>query len=214
MRATLQTKAPVGIGNRHENPYPCVSIDVVFMPPTSFELRVKNMDSTSTGSAEENATARSITITPQREDALQGSNPINAASFEPKLSSGWRSPSEMFKTALINASQESEIFDASLRALNHRKPSDNSMPELKLVEFCVELPAAKIVQLAADFTDWDEFPLDMMRFDDGIWSMTVPLPAGIYFYRFLVDGEWYDDPRAAQCDPNRAGSARAFVQIK
>lgn len=85
---------------------------------------------------------------------------------------------------------------------------------LKLVEFSVELPDAKIVQLAADFTEWEEAPLDMMRFDSGIWVTTVPLPAGIYAYRFLADGEWYDDPRAARRDPDSPGAAKTFVQVK
>ena len=64
-----------------------------------------------------------------------------------------------------------------MRALNHRRRTSNSMPPLKLVEFSVELPEAGTVQLAADFTDWDDAPLDMIRFDSGVWSTTVPLPA-------------------------------------
>jgi len=123
-----------------------------------------------------------------------------------------RSPQpDRFKAALISSKRESNLFDASLRALNHRIPANNSMPELKLVEFSLELPGAKIVQLAADFTDWEESPIDMVRFDDGVWSTTVPLPAGIYSYRFLVDGQWHDDPRAV---PSNQGMPKAFIRIK
>jgi len=56
--------------------------------------------------------------------------------------------------------------------------------------------------------------LDMVKFDGGIWSTTVPLPAGIYSYRFLVDGEWYDDPRSVRRAPNSRSSEKAFVQVK
>jgi len=108
---------------------------------------------------------------------------------------------------------ETDIFDASLRALNHRKRTDNSMPALKLVEFSLEVPAAKTVQLAADFTDWEEAPLDMVRFSGGTWSTTVPLPAGIYAYRFLVDGAWYDDPLAVRRTPGSTGLSQTFVKV-
>lgn len=94
-------------------------------------------------------------------------------------------------------------------------PSEEIRPgPLKLVEFSVALPEAEIVQLAADFTDWDQAPLDMVRFEGGVWSTTVPLAAGIYPYRFLVDGRWYDDPRALRKKPGSLRATKAFVQVK
>jgi len=54
----------------------------------------------------------------------------------------------------------------------------------------------------------------MIRFDGGIWSTTVPLPAGIYAYRFLADGQSYDDPRAIRRDANSCGAPKAFVHVK
>jgi hypothetical protein len=126
---------------------------------------------------------------------------------------GWISTPDS-KSGPAGDCQESKIFDASMRALSHRKRTNNSMPDLKFVGFSVVLPEAKTVQLAADFTDWNESPLDMVKFDGGIWSTTVPLPAGIYAYRFLVDGEWYDDPRSVRRTPNSRSSEKAFVQVK
>lgn len=195
MNPTLQLKTHSGMKNRHNGVIPCYSINVVFMSPTAFEPRlVMQMDPSST-----KATKIDVAASPSSRLA---SAPLMTA------------PSEMFRTALAEASHDTEIFEASMRALNLRRPADNSMPELKLAEFCVKLPEAKNVQLAADFTDWDAAPLDMVRFDDGVWSTTVPLPLGTYFYRFLVDGEWYDDQRAIRGAPNSRGAARAFVEIK
>jgi Glycogen recognition site of AMP-activated protein kinase len=68
--------------------------------------------------------------------------------------------------------------------------------ELKPTEFHLEAPFAESVKLAADFTEWEKFPLDMMKSEDGVWYTTVPLPPGHYSYRFIVDGEWCDDPRS------------------
>ena len=66
-----------------------------------------------------------------------------------------------------------------------------------------------MVQLAADFTEWEKSPIDLIRFENGVWSTTVPLPPGVYAYRFLVDGHWYDDPRAL-----RRNHSNAVIQIK
>ncbi len=41
---------------------------------------------------------------------------------------------------------------------------------------------------------------------NGLWSVSVALPAGNYQYRFLVDGEWRDDPECGQRAPNPFGS--------
>lgn len=115
-----------------------------------------------------------------------------------------------FKTA----QHERDLFDATLRALTHRPARDNVRPELKLVEFSLAAPGAKKVQLAADFTDWERAPLDLVSFADGYWSTIVPLPAGTYAYRFLVDGQWHDHPYGETPDPQFPDSLKAYVQIK
>jgi hypothetical protein len=131
-----------------------------------------------------------------------------------KSTNGWITTLESSADAAAGEQHDRDIFDASMRALNHRRRAENPMESLKLVEFSVELPDARIVQLAADFTDWEKSPLDMIRFADGTWSTTVPLPAGIYSYRFLADGQWYDDPRAFRRDPNAPNSAKSYVRVK
>jgi hypothetical protein len=103
---------------------------------------------------------------------------------------------DVLRMALNNAKYQGDLFDASLRAVSQRPPrANNPAPDLKLAEFSVQLPEATKVQLAADFTDWEKSPIDLIRFEDGVWSTLVPLPPGNYAYRFLVDAEWYDDPR-------------------
>lgn len=88
------------------------------------------------------------------------------------------------------------------------------MPELKLVEFSLEMPGAKSVQLAADFTDWQSSPIDMIRFGDGVWSTTVPLPPGVYGYCFLVDGCWHEDPRAIRRVNLPGDIGKALIMVK
>ncbi len=45
----------------------------------------------------------------------------------------------------------------------------------------------------------------MKQASDGLWSVSVALPAGTFQYRFLVDGEWRDDPECGQRAQNPYG---------
>lgn len=95
----------------------------------------------------------------------------------------------------------------------HKSPGD-SLCELKGTEFHLKAPFAKSVKLAADFTEWEKFPLDMIKSEDGVWYTTVPLPPGNYLYRFIVDGEWCDDPRPNPRAPNPFGTVNAVVEVR
>lgn len=80
-------------------------------------------------------------------------------------------------------------------------------------EFHLEAPLARSVKLAADFTNWEKSPLDMIKSEDGVWQVVVPLPPGDHSYRFIVDGEWCDDPNSALCVPNPYGTSNAVVKV-
>jgi len=40
----------------------------------------------------------------------------------------------------------------------------------------------------------------------GVWKTTVTLAPGRYAYRFLIDGEWVNDPNCDEEVPNDYGS--------
>jgi hypothetical protein len=94
------------------------------------------------------------------------------------------------------------------------QPSSHASANLKPAEFHLGAPSAKSVKLAADFTEWEKFPLDMMKSEDGLWFITVPLPPGSYSYRFIVDGQWHDDPRPNKRVPNPFGTINAVVEVR
>lgn len=94
-----------------------------------------------------------------------------------------------------------------------RKTSGTSSGKLKQIEFHLEAPAAHSVKLAADFTDWEKYPVDMIRSGNGVWFTQVPLLPGNYSYRFIVDGQWRDDPRPAQRVPNPFGTVNAVMNV-
>ena len=76
--------------------------------------------------------------------------------------------------------------------------------------FTVNAPGATSVCLVGDFTHWQQEPILMKRGKDGLWKVSVPLPAGTHHYKFLVDGEWHDDPACPLHEPNPFGSQDAI----
>jgi 1,4-alpha-glucan branching enzyme len=55
---------------------------------------------------------------------------------------------------------------------------------------------AKSVLLVGDFTDWDHHSIRMHPHSDGVWTAAVPLDPGPHRYRFIVDGQWRNDPES------------------
>lgn len=79
--------------------------------------------------------------------------------------------------------------------------------------FAFAAPDASCVQLVGDFTHWTKQPINLHRGTNGIWETTVDLPKGTHLYRFLVDGEWRDDPKSVVLVPNPYGSHDAVTQV-
>jgi len=67
-------------------------------------------------------------------------------------------------------------------------------------------PEARDVCLAGDFNNWDASANLMKKDKKGIWKTTLSLKPGRYEYRFLVDGNWENDPSCSNCVPNEFGS--------
>jgi 1,4-alpha-glucan branching enzyme len=62
------------------------------------------------------------------------------------------------------------------------------------------------VLLVGDFTHWQAHPISMRKGPDGVWTAAVELSPGSHSYRFMVDGEWRDDPECAIHVPNPYGT--------
>jgi 1,4-alpha-glucan branching enzyme len=87
-----------------------------------------------------------------------------------------------------------------------KKPVRRLTKEEAEQTFSIRAPGARSVHLAADFTEWQQRAIPMKPLSDGLWSAAVTLPAGTYQYRFLVDGEWRDDPNCTVRAPNSYGT--------
>ena len=87
--------------------------------------------------------------------------------------------------------------------------------QAKLTEqvFTMTAPGASSVALVGDFTHWQEKPIALKPVGSGQWKVNVPLAPGTYHYRFLVDGEWRDDPESTLRVANPFGSENAVRKV-
>lgn len=69
-----------------------------------------------------------------------------------------------------------------------QEPAGNVL--LKLNGF----PTATLVNVAGNFNEWQSLQNICFKNVAGEWECRLDLPPGRYFYRFLVDGKWIDDP--------------------
>lgn len=53
----------------------------------------------------------------------------------------------------------------------------------------------------------------MILLGDGKWAKELALPPGRYEYRFVVDGQWVDDPAAKESVPNPVGGFNAVLVV-
>lgn len=97
---------------------------------------------------------------------------------------------------------------SSLRLASHT-------PRSNALKFSLYAPQARSVALIGDFNGWGSTDgVKLAPSANGMWSVTVPLPAGRHQYAFLVDGQrWVTDPRAEQHVNDGFGRQNAVITI-
>ncbi len=87
-----------------------------------------------------------------------------------------------------------------------RKPTKKSpaskapaTPKAKTVVFQLHAGEAQSVTIAGDFNDWNSQEQYLKKNPDGTWTISLKLQPGSYHYKFVVDGNWQEDPN----NPNR-----------
>jgi 5'-AMP-activated protein kinase regulatory beta subunit len=83
----------------------------------------------------------------------------------------------------------------------------------KRVTFKFDSPKAREVFLAGSFNAWDPSSRPLKKDAKGIWKTTMMIPSGTYEYRFIVDGEWAEDPNAQAKRMNEFGSHNSVITI-
>jgi 1,4-alpha-glucan branching enzyme len=81
------------------------------------------------------------------------------------------------------------------------------------ITFSIEAPEAKEVFVVGDFNNWDPKTHPMKRDLNGVWKKSVLLAPSQYEYKFLIDGNWIEDPQNDQICPNCFGTVNSVVNL-
>jgi 1,4-alpha-glucan branching enzyme len=74
-------------------------------------------------------------------------------------------------------------------------------------------PAAKSVYVAGDFNEWNATANPMEKDSSGVWIATVPLKPGKYQYKFVVDGNWKQDPLNSETADDTFGGRNSVKTV-
>jgi len=86
-------------------------------------------------------------------------------------------------------------------------------PRSKRHQVAFEAPKARAVAVTGCFCGWDPIAHPLKRHRNGTWKATLILPPGQYEYRFVVDGQWQDDPASTERVPNAFGSENCILRL-
>jgi 1,4-alpha-glucan branching enzyme len=84
----------------------------------------------------------------------------------------------------------------------------------KLVSFEHFAPAARVVALVGDFNQWDSSKHPMKLGAGGQWQVAVRLKPGTYQYKFVVDGDrWEEDAANPNKVVNEHGTSNSLCEV-
>ncbi len=97
-------------------------------------------------------------------------------------------------------------------------PENTSATAASTVDVAFTLPAdvdADSVALCGDFNDWSAEATALERGDDGTWRVSIPLePDRSYRYRYLLDGERWENGQADRYEPNPYGGVDSVIVVE
>jgi hypothetical protein len=74
-------------------------------------------------------------------------------------------------------------------------------------------PNAREVNVAGNFNGWCPHATPLKNMGAGKWLVRLMLRSGQYEYRFIVDGQWSEDPRASQRMANPYGDFNSLLLV-
>lgn len=102
----------------------------------------------------------------------------------------------------------------SKKAATKTAPKISNSVKSKKVTFRYAAPGASEVLLAGCFTKWDEKPKKMKKLKNGTWNVRAELKVGeTYRYRYIVDGEWKNDPECTKRETSPFGTENCLITV-
>jgi chromosome partitioning protein len=88
------------------------------------------------------------------------------------------------------------------------------LEDLSKITFSVYAPDAKEVFLVGDFNNWKTDNSNrLIKKENGLWVKDVHLKRGRYHYKFVVDGQWLEDPNNPKKERNNFGGYNSLIEI-
>ncbi|MCL1959727.1 MAG: glycogen-binding domain-containing protein [Spirochaetes bacterium] len=81
------------------------------------------------------------------------------------------------------------------------------------LKFSFKGPPGETVTVAGSFNSWDPFMYELKESPAGIYSISIPLPPGVYQYVFFHRGQRYTDPFNARRAYSRDGTLASEIVI-
>jgi RNA polymerase-binding transcription factor DksA len=94
-----------------------------------------------------------------------------------------------------------------------RKQSTPKPSRPRRCQFTLEAPTADRVAVTGSFNGWSLDGEPLARGRRGVWKATLLLPPGRHEYRFLVNGQWQDDPACTERVANSFGTENCVVHV-
>ena len=93
------------------------------------------------------------------------------------------------------------------------KKNPVAKPQKKRHTFALDAPDAQEVFVAGTFNNWNPEGHPLKKDKKGIWKVALSLPAGGYEYRFVVNGEWQEDPACQERCLNAFGTHNSVLTL-
>lgn len=94
-----------------------------------------------------------------------------------------------------------------------RKTKSSQEIKKRKTTFSLHSPEAKEVYLMGSFNNWNQKKHPMHQKDNGRWEKTVIIPSGMHEYKFLVDGQWKEDPKNCLSCQNCFGTKNSVLDF-
>jgi len=92
--------------------------------------------------------------------------------------------------------------------------ASKKIKEMKEVTFSFNAPTARTVFVVGNFNNWEMNEDNLLEKRDGVWTKKFKLSPGKYQYRFIVDGQWFEDPVNPTIATNPYGEFNSIVDVK
>jgi len=78
----------------------------------------------------------------------------------------------------------------------------------------IDLPSAGQVFVAGQFNDWSPTKTELAKGEDGVWRVTLKLKPGKYEYKFVVDGQYMEDPANPDKVADPYGGSNSLLTVE